>query len=508
MLTLTQIQQILEEEHLLREFITPTQWTLTAPLEKNFEAISYDSRAVDQDTLFFCKGNNFQQSYLEQALSAGLTCYIAEQPYEVPADLAIIVTDIRKALAVLSMAFYDYPQKKLQLIGITGTKGKTTVAYFTKQILDLATNKKTALLSTLNTTLDGVTFFKSKLTTPESLDLYRMMAEAVENGMTHLVMEVSSQAYKVARVYGLTFDVGIFLNISPDHIGPIEHPTFEDYFYCKRQLIANSRQVILQNEIDHFDLLQELAAKQSLPVITYGNEKADYHVQSLEHPLAFALTSKNDRFQLNGDYQILLAGDFNKENAAAALIASALVGADQQAGRQGLAKALVPGRMNLLLKPNGAHIYVDYAHNYLSMKSLLAFAKEQHPDGKIVVITGSTGNKAESRRAGLGQAIGEYADVALLTSDDPNFEAPEKIAEEIQQAINNPHVVVRFEADRKAVIEAAIKQAGPNDAIILAGKGTDSYMTVNGENLPYEGDYHLAEAFIKEDGTEVFSFKK
>ena len=359
MLTLTQIQQILEQENLLREFITPTRWTLTAPFDKSFKKISYDSRDVDAGTLFFCKGNNFQQHFLEQALADGLTCYIAEQPYEVSAELAIIVTDIRKALAVLSMAFYDYPQEKLHLVGITGTKGKTTVAYFTKKILDITTNKKTALLSTLNTTLDGVTFFKSKLTTPESLDLYRMMAEAVANGMTHLVMEVSSQAYKVARVYGLTFDVGIFLNISPDHIGPIEHPTFEDYFYCKRQLVANSRQVILQHEIDHFDLLLELAEKQNISVITYGNKQADYHVQPAEHPLSFELTGRENTFGLNGNYSILLAGDFNKENAAAALLASALVGADQAAGHQGLAEALVPGRMNLLIKPNGAHIYVD-----------------------------------------------------------------------------------------------------------------------------------------------------
>ncbi|GAA2903460.1 UDP-N-acetylmuramoyl-L-alanyl-D-glutamate--L-lysine ligase [Enterococcus pseudoavium] len=498
MLTLTQVQQILEKEDLLREFITPNNWTLNAPFDKTFSKISYDSREVDADTLFFCKGNNFQQRFLEQALADGLTCYIAEQPYEVSAELAIIVTDIRKALAVLSMAFYDYPQEKLKLIGITGTKGKTTVAYFTKQILDISTNKKTALFSTLNTTLDGVTFFKSKLTTPESLDLYRMMAEAVDNGMTHLVMEVSSQAYKVARVYGLIFDVGIFLNISPDHIGPIEHPTFEDYFYCKRQLVTHSRQIILQHEIDHFDLLHELAEKQNIPMITYGNQAADYQVQPLEHPLAFALAGTQDRLNLNGDYQILLAGDFNKENAAAALLASALVGADQNAGRQGLAEALVPGRMNLLLKPNGAHIYVDYAHNYLSMKSLLAFAKEQHPVGKILVITGSTGNKAESRREGLGQAIGEYADVAVLTIDDPNFEDPQKIADEISQAIKNDHVQVHFEADRKKAIQQAIQQAGPNDAIILAGKGTDKYMTVKGENLPYEGDYHLAEVFIKD----------
>ena len=132
------------------------------------------------------------------------------------------------------------------------------------------------------------------------------------------------------------------------------------------------------------------------------------------------------------------------------------------------------------------------------MKSLLAFAKEQHPDGELLVITGSTGNKAESRREGLGQAIGEYADVAVLTSDDPNFEEPKKIADEIEEGIQNEHVRVHFEVDRKKAIKDAIRNAGPKDAIILAGKGTDKYMTVKGENLPYEGDYHLAEAFIKD----------
>src|SRR5574340_968561 len=136
----------------------------------------------------------------------------------------------------------------LKTLAFTGTKGKTTAAYFAKNILDIHNHNKTAMFSTMDTTLDGKNFFKSQLTTPESIDLFRMMREAVRNGMTHLVMEVSSQAYKTARVYGLTFDVGVFLNISPDHIGPIEHPTFEDYFYCKRQLLANSRFAVVNAE--------------------------------------------------------------------------------------------------------------------------------------------------------------------------------------------------------------------------------------------------------------------
>ncbi len=497
-LTLTQIQRILEEENLLREFITPAKWGLTAPFEKTFQQLSYDSRKADADTLFFCKGNNFKAEYLQQAMDQGLSVYIAEQPFEVEADLAIIVHDIRKALAVLSMAFYEYPQEKLTIIGITGTKGKTTTAYFAKKILDRANGEKTALFSTLSTTLDGVTFFKSQLTTPESLELYQMMQQAVTNGMTHLVMEVSSQAYKVARVHGLTFDVGIFLNISPDHIGPIEHPTFEDYFYCKRQLISHSKQIVLQNETDHVDLLLEMAQKQNTPVITYGDMGADYHVEPLKHPLSFALTSEDDELGLNGEYDLRLAGDFNKENAAAALIASRLAGADQANAKKGLAEALVPGRMNLLLKENGAHIYVDYAHNYLSMKSILAFAKEKHPEGTITVLTGSTGGKAESRREGIGQAIGEYADIAILTMDDSNFEDPKAIAEEIQAAIQNDHVTVHYIEDRKQAILQAIDAAGPNDALILAGKGTDKYMTLNGKDQPYEGDYVIVENYLKQ----------
>lgn len=495
-LSLEQIQTILKKENLLREFITPETWTLQAPFDQTFEKISYDSRQADAATLFFCKGLNFKQQYLEQAVSQGLEVYLAEQPYEVEAKLAIIVTDIRKALAVLSMAFYDYPQEKLQVIGITGTKGKTTTAYFLKEILANSTSQKTALLSTLNTTLDGVNYVKSELTTPESLELYEMMATAVSNGMTHLIMEVSSQAYKVERVYGLTFDVGIFLNISPDHIGPIEHPTFEDYFYCKRQLISHAKQVIIHDQIDHFDLLKEIIVEKQVPLFTYGSPNADYPVLPTG-PLSFELAGKTDPLAIDGDYTLRLAGDFNKENAAAAVLAAALTGADKKACVAGLTQALVPGRMNLLLKENGTHIYVDYAHNYLSMESILGFAKKNHPAGKIIVVTGSTGNKAESRREGIGQAIGEFADIAILTSDDPNFEAPEKIAAEIAAAINNPAVTVKQEFDRTKAVTEAITLAGPQDAVVLAGKGTDEYMTIKGEDLPYIGDFKLAEQLLK-----------
>ncbi|MEQ2756686.1 Mur ligase family protein, partial [Staphylococcus hominis] len=173
---------------------------------------------------------NFKKEYLTDLEAA---FYVSEFDYEVALP-AIIVTDVKRAMALIAASFYDFPQNKLKTLALTGTKGKTTSAYFAKAILDKMNGGKTALLSTAQTTLDGKNYFKSELTTPESLDLLEMMAKALTNGMTHLVMEVLSQAYKIERVYGLTFDVGVFLNISPDHIGPVEHPTFAVKIIFKR----------------------------------------------------------------------------------------------------------------------------------------------------------------------------------------------------------------------------------------------------------------------------------
>lgn len=503
-ISLEKIRECLLKEHLLKEFVSAQTWSLTLPhslTDKTFDALSYDSRTVSSNTLFFCKGINFKPEYLENAVAAGLDIYIAEQPYDVPATLGIIVTDIKKAMAILSMTFYDYPQNKLKLIGFTGTKGKTTAAYFTKFVLDQTTNKKTAMLSTMNSTLDGQTFFKSHLTTPESLDLYKMMDEAVNNGMSHFIMEVSSQAYKTNRVYGLFFDVGIFLNITPDHISPIEHPTFDDYFYCKRQLIKHSKTMILNHESDHFQLLKETAQLHNVPYLIYGNQtslETDYSYQTDKaDSLAFSIEAKDDTLQITGDYQLRLGGDFNKGNALSAVLASALVGADRKDCQQGIKETTVPGRMELLTNTNGAKVYVDYAHNYDSLKNLLTFVKKEHPNGRLLVVIGSTGNKAISRRKDFGTVLSELADIAILTTDDPADEDPIKICEEIKAHITTD-IPVKIIADRSEAIKEALTTSLVEDAVVLAGKGADLYQKVNGEDTPYEGDFQIAERLITE----------
>lgn len=498
-LTLEKVSEILLQNDLLKEMITPTGWHLTSKNlpKKEFKTVTYDSRKVDNNSLFFCKGLNFKVEYLISALENGLEVYVAEEPFEVNAQCAIIVTDIKKAMALLGMAFYGYPQKELQLVAFTGTKGKTTAAYFTHALLAKATGNKTALLSTMNTSLDGKTYFKSHLTTPESLDLYQMMRQAVTNGMTHLVMEVSSQAYKTERVFGLTFDVGVFLNISPDHISPIEHPTFDDYFYCKRQLLRHSKKMILNAGSDYFELLKENCELWQTPYLSYGRKNADYLVTSGKNK-HFTVVSAKDKLQISDEYSIQLAGDFNQENATAALLAAAIVGANVKEAKDALASARVPGRMDHLLNTNGASVYVDYAHNYLSLKTLLEFAQGEHPTGRVIVVLGSTGGKAISRRADFGKALSEHANIVFLTADDPAFEDPKKIAEEINAHITNAQLEVHFEMDRVKAIAAALQVSQPEDAVVIAGKGVDEYQKINGEDTPYEGDYFIAKRLITE----------
>ncbi|MGY3765072.1 UDP-N-acetylmuramoyl-L-alanyl-D-glutamate--L-lysine ligase [Vagococcus vulneris] len=501
-LSLKQIESILFNSGLIKEYVHQGKWYFQLPVEdRTFYHITYDSRQVGAESLFFCKGLSFKQEYLETAiLEKGLNYYISENPYDVTADLGIIVTDIREALALLSMAFYDYPQNKLTLIGYTGTKGKTTASYFTKAILDQTTNQRVAMLSTMNTTLDGKTFFKSELTTPESLDLYRMMAEAVTNGMTHMVMEVSSQAYKVKRAYGLVFDIGIFMNISPDHIGPIEHPTFDDYYYCKRQLIKQAKKVVIFKETKDVTLLIETADAYGKPYVTYGHKPdADFYWQPDVDALTFHVSSSNhSQINITGEYRLQLRGDFNKDNALASLIVSNMAGASKQDSAKGLKAAKVPGRMEHVLGTEGEHIYVDYAHNYDSLKNLLSFAEKEYPDGKIITVIGSTGNKGVSRRKDFGKALSELGDTVVLTEDDPQFEDPKKIINEISEAIYNPEVKQFIILDREEAIKKAIDLAAAGDVVILAGKGQDRYQKKNGKDVPYKGDYQVAQDYINE----------
>ncbi len=337
----------------------------------------------------------------------------------------------------------------------------------------------------MNTTLDGKTFFKSTLTTPESLDLYAMMAEAVKNGMTHLIMEVSSQAYLVKRVYGLTFDVGVFLNISPDHIGPIEHPTFEDYFYHKRLLMDNSRAVIINSGMDHLKVLQDQVSSKDHDF--YGPTSENVITDS--HAFDFTVTGK-----LAGHYDIQLIGGFNQENAVAAGLSALRLGASLEDIQKGIAQTTVPGRMEVLTQKNGAKVFVDYAHNGDSLKKLIDVVIE-HQTGHITLLIGAPGNKGESRRKDFGLLLNTYPQIdVILTADDPNFEAPATISQQIAQHMTRPYEII---IDREEAIATALAQTKTSkDAVIIAGKGADAYQIVEGKKATYAGDLEIAKKYL------------
>ncbi|GAA0371890.1 UDP-N-acetylmuramoyl-L-alanyl-D-glutamate--L-lysi ne ligase [Alkalibacterium iburiense] len=503
-ISIQRIQSILFEQGLLREIVSDNDWLFqieeSKQLNKQFTQLSYNSKDTDTSTLFFCKGATFKQAYLEDAIKKGVEYYVSEVVYDIPGSTAIIVSDIRKAMPLVAREFYGFPDKKIDMVGITGTKGKTTTTFFVYSILDQYAPAKTAVISTMGITLDGQNWIEAQLTTPESLDLFKMIAQAVKNGMKHLVMEVSSQAFKMNRVLGLYFDIGVFLNISPDHIGPNEHPTMEDYFYCKRQLLNVSETVILNSQSDYFELLKEQASHYSKKVLTYGtsSETADYWYKDVEnHPKMFNIHSPDSI--IDGTYTIAIPGDFNKENALCAAIISSELNVPKESIQKGLDDAVIPGRMEHVAFNESNHVYVDFAHNYISLKSVLDYVIKEHPENDLTIVLGAPGGKGVSRRKDFGELLSEYVGKVILTADDPNEEDPRKISEEIKQHIKGPLSVAIID-DRKEAIEYALENADSNETIVIAGKGNDDFIYIDKVKEPYIGDMPIVENYIWRNG--------
>ncbi|WP_019774183.1 glutamate ligase domain-containing protein, partial [Streptococcus sobrinus] len=285
----------------------------------------------------------------------------------------------------------------------------------------------------------------------------------------------------------LTFDVGVFLNISPDHIGPIEHPTFEDYFYHKRLLMDNSRAVVVNSGMDHFAIVRDQVATRSHDF--YGQD-SDNQIKN-GRAFDFDLTGK-----LAGHYDIQLIGDFNQENALAAGLASLRLGASLDDIQKGIAETRVPGRMEVLTQANGAKVFVDYAHNGDSLQKLLSVVT-LHQTGKNILILGAPGNKGESRRADFGTVINQHPDLqVILTADDPNKEDPQAICQEIASHINRPVEII---VDRETAIKKALQETQQvTDAVIIAGKGADAFQIVDGKRAAYEGDIAIAQKYLND----------
>lgn len=485
MITVEQIIKELEGKNILKENkYTPNM---------QIEYISYDSRNIKSNTLFFCKGEHYKTEYLEQSISKGATIYVSEQKYDVDTPY-IIVSDIQKAMAIIASLFYGYAYKDLVTVGITGTKGKTTVTSFVNSILNEYAKRKTAIISSINT-YTGTTDELSHLTTPEAVDLQRLLYEAKQNDCKYVTMEVSSQGYKKDRVYGIEFDNGLFLNIGEDHISSIEHPNFEDYLHCKIQLLKNSKRVIINKNTDYFDVIySECKGKQ---IITYGtDDNADYYycdVEKINGGFTFKVRSKVDNYEQT--YTINMPGRFNIENALASIVVAKKIGVDDESIRSGLINTIVRGRMNVFEK-DGVTVIVDYAHNGLSYAKLYESIKLDYPGRRIVSVGGCVGGKAYNRRGDFGRIVGGNSDYVYLTAVDPQYEKVEDICKDIALYIEdkNKYEII---TDRKTAVEKALTSAKPGDVVVLVGKGEEEYQKVNGICEKYESDLAIAKRLLK-----------
>lgn len=504
-INIDEIRTLLLEHHLLK--------SIKVGKLTRFSSVTYDSRTVKKHGLFFCKGN-FKPDYLANARDRGVGGYVSERSYREGSGLTqIIVSDVQKAMALLGACYYGYPQDQLFVIAYTGTKGKTTSSYFTRSILQYTTRQKTGMSTTIDTFLGKGQKYKSKLTTPESLDTFRNMRRAVDNGMKTFVMEVSSQSYLRNRVYGLHYDVGFFLNITPDHIGPNEHPNFANYMHCKEQLLRNSRICVINAETQHLDDIYH-AAKSTTPpenIYTFARKgsrpeypvRVDFTFKSLKDTMSANQividdqSKKAKRLNIHGTYKLAMPGDYNESNATAAAIAAGFDHATPDDIYKGLKRVTVPGRMERYHSKAHGTVYVDYAHDYGSMHALLSFLRRENSRGRIICVLGSTGDKGVNRRSGFGKALSEYAQVAFLTTDDPGFESPLKIAKEIDQHVDHHKVEVHFEMDRAKAIKEAIKAGKPGDMVIVAGKGRDPYQKIRGRNHPYATDSVVVKKILK-----------
>ena len=348
-LTLSRAKAVLRQHDLLLD-------TPRCPGELTFPPIAYDSRTVAPGGLFVCKGLNFKAEYLQKALAAGAACYVAEQSYDDTAP-ALLVRDVRKALSALAAEYYGHPADRLTLIGLTGTKGKTTTTYFIKNILDTALGHRTAVLSTVEMYTGGEAE-EAHLTTPESLELQQCFADTLAHGIRHLTMEVSSQAYKQQRVYGVPFTAGLFPNLSGDHIGPLEHENFEDYFNCKLQLMKNCRIAVICRGTDRHEEIYAAAKAHAETVLVYGSDPdCDVWVEDIrkEQPgFSFTVCDRQSR----RTFRITMEGRFNIENAVAAITTARALGIGDDAIAAGIEEVSVPGRMNVLQK-DGRTVIVD-----------------------------------------------------------------------------------------------------------------------------------------------------
>ena len=448
--------------------------------EGEITGIAYDSRAVGAGSLFVClKGFEADgHRYIPQALAAGAAALVVEEPPETARGVPVIqVEKGRRALALISANWFGHPAERMTMIGLTGTKGKTTTAHMVKAILEEA-GQKVGMIGTVGAFV-GDEKIPTKNTTPESYELHALFAHMLEAGCQSVVMEVSSQGLKLDRTAGIQFDYAAFLNISPDHIGPGEHRDFREYLACKSRLFRQCRTAVVN--ADDPRAREITAAAPRLLTLSLKGE-ADFMASGIRNIWEPGLLGVS--FRLSGRFEspitLNMPGDYNVENALAAAGITWLMGVEPRTIQAALRKVRVKGRTQLLPVPADRGTFlIDYAHNALSMESLLSMLRGYHP-GRLICLFGGGGNRARQRRYDMGEIAGKYADLTVITLDNPRYEDPEAINADIIRGLEVHRGRYQVIMDRAEAIRYLLDHCREGDIVALIGKGHEEYQEIRG----------------------------
>ena len=487
---------------------------ISGDLNKEITSVEYDSRKVAIGSLFVCvqgftvDGHSFASMAAEKGASAivvdkNRTCLSVDELDVLAKEnyLSVIeIDDTHKHLADLCANFYEHPEKRLSIYGITGTKGKTTTAFMLRAILEQS-GRDTGLIGTVCNIIAGKKTHAAH-TTPESRELYDMMDVLTRNNSESLVMEVSSQALKLDRVRGLTYRTAAFTNLYEDHIAPNEHPDMEDYITCKLKIFDSCEKGIVNLDCDAAERVIEYC-KGKTDLITYSiGGEADFVARNLRPERRGHVTGTV--FELDCEYYkcdifVALPGKFNVYNALCAICSAVTEGINIEDIKTALANISVPGRMQPIENDFGVNILVDYAHNAAALESVLTTLKE-YTTGRIITVFGCGGNRSVTRRFEMGEVSGNLSDYTVITSDNPRKEEPDAIIADIVTGISKTDGKYEVEPDRSKAIKLSINMAQEGDTVLIAGKGHEDYQIFADKTIHFDDCEHARNAVIEREG--------
>ena len=471
-------------------------------LDREISTLTYDSRKVEKDSVFVCISGTVRDAhdFIPDVIEKGASVIIIEKDVEPVEGVTYIkVANSRQALAYTSAAYFGHPAEQLKTIGITGTKGKTTTTYMVKSILEKA-GIKTGLIGTIESIV-GEERIPAVNTTPESYRVQELFRQMVDAGLDAVVMEVSSQALMLHRVSGFTFDIGVFTNLEPDHIGDNEHKDFEDYMHCKSLLFQQCKTGIFNGDSEH---IEGILKNHTCQVVKYGygkdNDLIAEKVELLKEHGALGV-KYHISGQENMDVEVNVPGSFSVYNSLTAVAICKQFGVAEDKIKAALKDVHVKGRIELVPVSKKFTVMIDYAHNAMALESLLTTLKAYEP-GRLVCLFGCGGNRAKSRRYEMGEVSSKLADLTVITSDNPRNEEPMDIINDILTGVKKADGEYVTIPDRKEAIRYCLVNAKEGDIVVLAGKGHEDYQEIKGVKHHMDERELIADV-IKEDGNDI-----